>query len=135
MNNYSLFLQGTGVQPTLRVPITEENVMTTEDVVLQVGEKAVLEPLGEGITPVTLPTFLSQFALKGQGVPLDWFLSLDYNSGDVQKCTAYLFGLKDSAGGQHKVVTTLDFTGPLHDGTYDLPIGQQVFKYNIYVKL
>ena len=135
MNNYSLFLQGTGVQPTVRVPITEENVKTTEDIVLQVGERAVLEPLGAGITPVTLPTFLSQFALKGQGVPLDQFLSLDYNSGNVQKSTAYLFGLKDWAGGQHKVVTTMDFTGPLNDETYDSPIGQQVFEYNIYVKL
>lgn len=34
--------------------------MTTEDVVLQVGERAVLEPLGAGITAVTLPALISQ---------------------------------------------------------------------------
>ena len=38
----SLFLQGTGVQPTLRVPITEETVMTTADIVLQTAEDAIL---------------------------------------------------------------------------------------------
>lgn len=56
----SLFLQGVGVQPTLYVPITEENVITTEDIVLKFGERAVLEPLGAGITPASQPTLLSQ---------------------------------------------------------------------------
>ncbi len=55
----SLFLQGTGVQPTLRVPITEENVVSTEDVVLQYGERAVLEPLGAGITPSAPPKLMT----------------------------------------------------------------------------
>ena len=199
----SIFLEGTGVQPTLRVPITEENVMSTEDVVLQFGERAVLLPLGAGITPATQPTFLSQddtntalstakqfedlarekyvnadylkvpntftftiplsksqtllwawgwcakdqatlddnlgkmkatFTLNGQDVPIDKFLRMDYDSSDGQKCTAYLLGIKDWAGGQHKAVTTLNFTAPLNDGTYAFPVGQQVFEYNIYVK-
>jgi C-terminal processing protease CtpA/Prc len=55
----SLFLEGTGVQPTLWVPKTFETVSTTEDVVLQFGERAVLLPLGAGITPATQPTILS----------------------------------------------------------------------------
>ena len=199
----SLFLQGTGVQPTLRVPITEENVMSTEDVVLQYGERAVLEPLGAGITPASQPTFLTQdqtndalstakqfeelaretyanddylkvpntlaftitlstsktllwgwgwcakdqptlddnlskmdvtFTLNGQDVSLEQFLRLDYDSADGQKCTAYLLGVKDWAGGQHKAVTTVNFTAPLNDGVYDFPVGAQVFEYNIYVK-
>ena len=56
----SLFLEGTGVQPTLQVPITLENVTTTEDVVLQFGERAVLQPLGAGIVPTASPKLLSQ---------------------------------------------------------------------------
>jgi hypothetical protein len=56
----SLFLEGTGVQPTLKVPVTLETVTTTDDVVLQFGERAVLQPLGAGITPSAPPTLLSK---------------------------------------------------------------------------
>ena len=38
----SLFLEGTGVQPTIRVPITPENVLSTDDVELQAAQKAIL---------------------------------------------------------------------------------------------
>ncbi len=55
----SIFLEGTGVQPTLWVPRTFETVSSTEDVVLEFGERAVLLPLGAGITPATPPTILS----------------------------------------------------------------------------
>jgi len=51
----SLFLQGWGVQPDLRVPVTLENAISTEDVVLNYAEKVVLLPLGAGITPSALP--------------------------------------------------------------------------------
>jgi len=54
----SLFLQGTGVQPDLWVPKTFETVTSTEDVVLQFGENAVLLPLGAGITPSGSPTLV-----------------------------------------------------------------------------
>jgi len=37
----SLFLEGQGVQPTLRVPITAENVLSNEDVVLRAAEEAL----------------------------------------------------------------------------------------------
>jgi C-terminal processing protease CtpA/Prc len=37
----SIFLEGTGVQPTLRVPITEENLLSEEDVELQAAEAAL----------------------------------------------------------------------------------------------
>lgn len=56
----SLFLQGTGVQPTLWVPKTFETVTSTEDVVLQFGENAVLLPLGAGITPSAPPRIMTQ---------------------------------------------------------------------------
>ncbi len=55
----SLFLEGTGVQPTLWVPKTFETVSSIEDVVLQFGERAVLLPLGAGITPAKQPTIVS----------------------------------------------------------------------------
>ncbi len=47
----SLFLEGQGVQPTLRVPITPETVLSDEDVVLKTAEEALLKPLGADITP------------------------------------------------------------------------------------
>jgi hypothetical protein len=37
----SIFLEGVGVQPTLKVPITYENIITQGDPVLEVAEKAV----------------------------------------------------------------------------------------------
>jgi C-terminal processing protease CtpA/Prc len=37
----SLFLEGQGVQPTLRVPITAESVLSDEDVVLRAAEEAL----------------------------------------------------------------------------------------------
>jgi C-terminal processing protease CtpA/Prc len=55
MEDGSLFLQGQGVQPTLRVPVTLETVTSTEDVVLKFGENVVLLPLGAGITPSAPP--------------------------------------------------------------------------------
>ena len=51
----SLFIEGTGVPPTLRVPVDETTVFSEDDMVLEVGIKAVLEPLGAGITPSALP--------------------------------------------------------------------------------
>jgi C-terminal processing protease CtpA/Prc len=47
----SLFLEGTGVPPTLKVPVDETTVFSTEDVVLMTGLQAVLFPAGAGITP------------------------------------------------------------------------------------
>jgi C-terminal processing protease CtpA/Prc len=47
----SLFLQGTGVQPTLKVPVTEETVMTTADVVLQAAEDAIINGTTASPTP------------------------------------------------------------------------------------
>lgn len=55
----SLFLEGTGVQPTLRVPRTFETVASEEDVVLKFGENAILLPAGAGIQPSGQPTLLS----------------------------------------------------------------------------
>jgi C-terminal processing protease CtpA/Prc len=55
----SIFLEGVGVQPTLRVPTDESTAFSTDDFVLAAGIKAVLEPLGAGITPSAAPKVLS----------------------------------------------------------------------------
>ncbi len=39
----SIFLEGTGVEPTLRLPITEKTVLSDEDLVLEAAEQAILE--------------------------------------------------------------------------------------------
>jgi C-terminal processing protease CtpA/Prc len=55
----SLFLEGQGVQPTLRVPVDATTAYATEDVVLQAGMDAVLQPLGTGIVPFGAPRIAS----------------------------------------------------------------------------
>ncbi|MBL8091513.1 MAG: PDZ domain-containing protein [Anaerolineales bacterium] len=55
----SIFLEGQGVQPTLRVPVDETNIYRTDDFVLEAGIRAVLEPLGAGITPSASPKIAS----------------------------------------------------------------------------
>ncbi|MDP2976553.1 MAG: S41 family peptidase [Anaerolineales bacterium] len=55
----SIFLEGVGVVPTLRVPLDESTVLSTEDEVLKAGERAVLQPLGAGITPSAPPKLIS----------------------------------------------------------------------------
>ncbi|MCA2002941.1 MAG: hypothetical protein LDL51_13835, partial [Chloroflexi bacterium] len=55
----SVFLEGQGVQPTLKVPVDEKTALSTDDVVLQAGIDAVLQPLGAGITPSAAPKVAS----------------------------------------------------------------------------
>ena len=200
----SLFLEGVGVQPTFRVPVTEETVTSEDDVVLQYGIRAILEPLGAGLTPVAPPTILSPektmadleagkvtqleekarenytaedlakmdvtipytivlgkpqtllwawgwcaaddamleenlskiklaFSLNGEDVALEQFASLDYDANG-QSCRAYFAQVTDWSGGEHHLVTTLTFTGPVDDGTAQYPAGKQVFDYAVYVK-
>ncbi len=55
----SIFLEGQGVPPTLRVPLDEETATVTEDIVLLAGIDAVLKPLGADVTPSGAPTLAS----------------------------------------------------------------------------
>jgi hypothetical protein len=59
-----IWLEGKGVQPTLFVPVTRETVFAEGDVELQFAEKAVLLPLGAGITPASPPTFVEPAAAE-----------------------------------------------------------------------
>ncbi len=67
----SLFLEGTGVQPTIRVPVNKQTVLSTADVVLQAGEQAILNPsasapsstpAGTGVTPSGPPQIVADDA-------------------------------------------------------------------------
>jgi len=55
MPDGSLFLEGQGVVPTLRVPVDESTIYRQDDVVLDFGIRAILQPLGAGITPAAPP--------------------------------------------------------------------------------
>lgn len=55
----SIFLEGQGVQPTLRIPVNETTAFASDDIVLQAGMDAVLRPLGAGIVPSSSPKVMS----------------------------------------------------------------------------
>ena len=55
MPDGSMFLEGVGVVPTFRVPVDETTIYREDDVVLDFGIRAVLQPLGAGITPSAPP--------------------------------------------------------------------------------
>jgi C-terminal processing protease CtpA/Prc len=73
MPDGSIFLEGKGVQPTVRVPITPETVLSKDDAVLKMAEETVLVPAGAGILPVGQPTLATPdeaFKLINQNIPL-----------------------------------------------------------------
>ena len=55
----SIFLEGQGVQPTLKVPVDETTAFAEGDIVLEYGINAVMQPLGAGITPEHGPSLES----------------------------------------------------------------------------
>lgn len=55
----SIFLEGQGVQPTLRVPVDETTAFSTDDVVFQKGLEAALRPSGAGVVPAGRPRVFS----------------------------------------------------------------------------
>jgi C-terminal processing protease CtpA/Prc len=84
----SIFLEGVGVQPEVRVPITLETVTSTEDVILQYGIRAILEPPGTGLIPAVPPRLLSpeqsQAALdSGQVTQLEQRARESYSAADL----------------------------------------------------
>ncbi len=61
----NIHLEGSGVVPDLRVPVTAETLLRQyngEDVILTFAEKAISEPLGAGITPSGPPELASAAA-------------------------------------------------------------------------
>jgi len=55
----SIFLEGKGVQPTTRIPLSAANLLSPNDVVLTNALDYVLKPKGAGITPGGNPTIAS----------------------------------------------------------------------------
>jgi C-terminal processing protease CtpA/Prc len=53
----SLFLEGQGVIPTIKVPINEANVTSTEDVEMNRAMQYILQPAGAGVIPISDPIF------------------------------------------------------------------------------
>ena len=49
--NGSLFLEGMGVVPTVKVPLTDENLLSTQDVVLNTADGIASQPAGAGVVP------------------------------------------------------------------------------------
>lgn len=62
----SIFLEGVGVQPEIRVPIDETTIFAKEDVVLAAGEKAILEPVSKGVVPDAPPKIASKAEAKAR---------------------------------------------------------------------
>jgi C-terminal processing protease CtpA/Prc len=60
----SIFLEGQGVPPTLRVPVDAATVQATDDVVLRAALQAVLSPAGAGIHPSGPPSIASASELE-----------------------------------------------------------------------
>jgi C-terminal processing protease CtpA/Prc len=86
----SLFLEGVGVVPTQRVPITEQTVLTTEDVVLKAGEDAILNGTTASIPPAStngprvMSTSETQSALSGTDM-FEQRATEQYQSSDYLK--------------------------------------------------
>jgi len=55
----SIFLEGQGVPPTLRIPLDDQTALASDDIVLQAGIDAVLQPLGAGVAPSAAPKVAS----------------------------------------------------------------------------
>jgi C-terminal processing protease CtpA/Prc len=55
----SIFLEGQGVTPTLRIPVDGTTALATDDIVLQAGVDAALQPLGAGLAPIATPKVAS----------------------------------------------------------------------------
>jgi C-terminal processing protease CtpA/Prc len=85
----SIFLEGKGVPLTLRVPVDEQYALSSEDEVLKAAEKAVLQPLGAGVTPSGPPTFIGdasvQQAINNNTKTLEELAKENYSTDELSK--------------------------------------------------
>jgi C-terminal processing protease CtpA/Prc len=85
----SLFLEGTGVAPTVKVPITEATVLATDDVILQAAEDALLG-VGPGDLqieggPVIASAASSEKALGASAQFLEDLATEKYDSSELSQ--------------------------------------------------
>ncbi|MCX6079869.1 MAG: S41 family peptidase [Chloroflexi bacterium] len=85
----SLFLEGLGVPPTIRVPMDEKNALSTEDIVLQSGIDTIMKLPGQGIVPSAPPTLLNiagiQDAINARAKQLEELANEKYTNDDMAK--------------------------------------------------
>jgi len=94
----NIHLEGKGVVPDVKVPVTVETLQQMangEDVVLEVAEKVVSQPAGAGVTPSGPPTIASKedasSAFASGGRFLEEFAREDYDSADYAKPGTLIF--------------------------------------------
>jgi C-terminal processing protease CtpA/Prc len=96
----SIFLEGKGVAPTLRVPVDAKTVLSNEDVVLKAGEQAVLQPQGAGIEPSGPPKMMdksaAEAALSGGAKFLEQLARENYSDADYAQPGTLTFTVQAS---------------------------------------
>jgi C-terminal processing protease CtpA/Prc len=99
----SLFLEGQGVIPNIKVPIDEANVTSSEDVEMNRAMQYILQPEGAGVTPSGDPIFdniteVQKIFNEGKVGYLEQYASEQYpNSLEVGNTFPYTIVLKQSA--------------------------------------
>ncbi len=90
----SLFLEGQGVQPTIKVPMDEKNAFSTDDIVLQAGKDAILKLPGQGVTPSGPPSMLDatgvQAAVGAGAKQLEALANEKYTNAQMAKIDSVL---------------------------------------------
>jgi C-terminal processing protease CtpA/Prc len=87
----SLFLEGKGVAPTLHVPVDATTALSTQDVILQAAEDAILKPAGAGLTPAAQPRLMSIDETQGalsSAQPLENLAKEQYTAQDILQVPA-----------------------------------------------
>jgi len=98
----SILLEGTGVIPTLKVPIDESTVLTDEDPELNAALQYILKPEGSGVAPSSDPVFSDLATVKkifeeGKIGYLEQYAKETYeNSLEVGKTFPYTIVLENS---------------------------------------
>ena len=98
----SLFLEGQGVIPSIKVPIDEANVTPNEDVEMNRAMQYILQPKGASATPVSDPIFsdlptVEKIFNEGKVGYLEQYAKEKYpNSLEVGKVFPYTIVLKES---------------------------------------
>lgn len=85
----SIFLDGKGVPPTVKVPVDETTVFYTDDFILKSAVDAILKIPGKGITPAAPPKLAdqagTQAALDAHADPLEQQAKESYTADQMSK--------------------------------------------------
>jgi C-terminal processing protease CtpA/Prc len=100
----SLFLEGQGVGPTVKVPVDETTAVSSDDVVLNVAINSILKPLGAGITPSGPPKLAGKegafSALSSNAPQLESKAREQYQASDYAKPGALTYTVSLSSSDQ-----------------------------------